>query len=510
MARKKVPNQSTESPDANHRSTNLSQTSVASERTYPPSLVTNSSCTLRPKSKMSTPPGSGSAASGEPKKRRNKSSAYPVSLTSVIVGLTVLTVYLAPTIPHVCLEVLWSYLFQVDALHGGWRPVTEEVLKKYGTDICNIQRISVKDLTPSRFEEDFRFKKPVLVTFPNGIKDWTDPYLWSRPGLLSAYSNWTLHSGQSLEIVRAGGNAQHKTTLSEFVERLLGETNETTNEPLFYGFDRRFYYDTELPHSLRLPVYFHTDHSKDDSIFFLGSSLTGVVFHKHSDTWNAVAYGKKRWFLYPTTRTPPGGVYHGFTLMDWFHKVYPQLTEAEKPIECVQRGGEILYLPEGMYHATLNLGDTIALAIQKKDPTIESEILSYEATRLNNLMAEAPDEKSKKSINLRLREIYEKTSELLPENAEAYHKLGITLFSLELYHDALPLFMKAIVLDPYFVLAYIHMAKTLSKGTELMPELVPFWHYYKHCQLQLGDLEGAEQSEKVIAQLQMNQQLKNS
>ena len=41
-----------------------------------------------------------------------------------------------------------------------------------------------------------------------------------------------------------------------------------------------------------------------DSIFFLGASGSGVVFHKHSDTWNAVVFGRKRWFLYPMTNTP--------------------------------------------------------------------------------------------------------------------------------------------------------------------------------------------------------------
>ena len=47
--------------------------------------------------------------------------------------------------------------------------------------------------------------------------------------------------------------------------------------------------------------------SRDESIFFLGASKTGVVFHKHSDTWNGVVYGNKRWFLYPSHNTPPGG-----------------------------------------------------------------------------------------------------------------------------------------------------------------------------------------------------------
>jgi hypothetical protein len=38
------------------------------------------------------------------------------------------------------------------------------------------------------------------------------------------------------------------------------------------------------------------------------------------------------------------GVYPGFTQIEWFEKVYPLLAESEKPQECVQKAGEILYL----------------------------------------------------------------------------------------------------------------------------------------------------------------------
>ena len=45
----------------------------------------------------------------------------------------------------------------------------------------------------------------------------------------------------------------------------------------------------------------------DSSIFFLGGSGSGVSFHKHADAWNGVIFGRKRWFLYPPQKTPPGG-----------------------------------------------------------------------------------------------------------------------------------------------------------------------------------------------------------
>ncbi|CAL1543347.1 unnamed protein product [Lymnaea stagnalis] len=471
--------------------------------------------------------------------------------TALVVGLTLSTLILFKEVRYLDREASQEERF------GGWRPASDDILQKYGSDVCSVERVSVHDLSPERFEEEFRFKKSVLVTFPKGSAGWTDPYQWSRQGLVDAYSSWAIHSGQSLEIVRAGGNAKHKTSFLDFVEKLLDNPKNGTQEPMNYGFDRHFYWETKLPETLRLPKYFQVNNVTEDSIFFLGSSMTGVVFHKHSDTWNGVVYGQKRWFLYPTNKSPPGGIHHGYSLLDWVNNVYPNLPEADKPMECVQEAGEILYLPEGMYHATLNLGDTIALAIQKKTATLPSEVLSYEATSTINMLQDSPDNVPVDKFHQRLKEIYEKWHELLPENAEAVEKLGGTLYDMGQYKESLPLLMKAIKLDPYFVLAYVHMAKTLSKlreyqraevvfqkamevnpnlwdiykeygefllkqgrpadalpiykkGTELMPDLMPFWQYYKYCQQQVGDLEGAEETERAIVDLQAKKDLNNS
>ncbi|ESO91511.1 hypothetical protein LOTGIDRAFT_70151, partial [Lottia gigantea] len=90
-------------------------------------------------------------------------------------------------------------------------------------------------------------------------------------------------------------------------------------------------------------------------------SKSGVSFHKHAEGWNAIVFGKKRWFLYPKSKMPPGGMYPGYSQLDWYFSIYPALSEEDKPIECIQNEGEMMYLPESMYHSTINLGDTIAV-----------------------------------------------------------------------------------------------------------------------------------------------------
>jgi tetratricopeptide (TPR) repeat protein len=48
----------------------------------------------------------------------------------------------------------------------------------------------------------------------------------------------------------------------------------------------------------------------------------------------------------------------------WLTDVYPHLKASHKPNECIQQPGDILYIPEGWYHAVLNLDDVVAVTFQ--------------------------------------------------------------------------------------------------------------------------------------------------
>lgn len=429
--------------------------------------------------------------------------------------------------------------------NGGWRLPDADTLQRLGTSVCNIERISVTDLDTERFEKEFRFKKPVLVAFPNGAADWTDPHKWSQGDLRKTYGQWQTSSGSSVEIVRAGGNGDTRQSFIDFLDGLMRQTKPESAEAKFYLFDRDFYKESDLPSTLKLPPYFAVSDDLDDSIFFLGASGSGVVFHKHADTWNGVVFGNKRWFLYPISKTPPGGVYHGYTLLDWVERVYPNLEDKDKPLECVQRGGEILYLPEGYYHATLNLGDTIAVALQKKKAKMIAEKLSYEVTE----MSKAPNQTE---VNKKIVDNLTTLREILPGNTEVIMKLGEKYGDLGQHKQALELLQKTIELDPYFVLAYTVLGMNLAKlqrhdeaevmfqracelspglwdvhkeygmfllqrgkyaeavpvfkrGTVLRPDLLPFWSYLKAAQTESGDVDGAKETQRTIEHLKATQ-----
>lgn len=428
-----------------------------------------------------------------------------------------------------------------------WRPASKEAWKLYGSTKCTVDRRDASDLTVKEFEKEYRFKKPVIVRFPNGAKDWTNPRKWSLSSLKQEYGQWYVLSGNSLEIVRKGGNGDVQSSFTEFVDSLMQDKDEI-GEP-FYIFDRMFYNDSSLPRTLKPPKYFEIKDGIDDSIFFLGASSSGVSFHKHADAWNGVIYGQKRWFLYPTTHTPPGGVYPGFTQMEWYSKVYPSLTEDHAPMECVQEAGEILYLPEGTYHGTINLGDTVAIGIQKKLAATETEKLFYKEL---NLERAAPGANRDKLFQERIN-IFKKLHKLLPDNTEVMMKLGQALADSGQIQDGMKFTQLAIDKDPHFLIAHLNKAKmhiqinekqkaeeilkfTLKmnpklwdihatygdflmnnqrfkeavhmykKGTEVKPDLLPFWANLRNAQQQSGDIQGARETNLVIERLHKEQQ----
>lgn len=113
-----------------------------------------------------------------------------------------------------------------------WRPASKEAWKLYGSTKCTVDRRDASDLTLKEFEDEYRFKKPVIVRFPNGAKDWTNPRKWSLSSLKQEYGQWYVLSGNSLEIVRKGGNGDVQSSFTEFVDSLMQDKDEI-GEPLY-------------------------------------------------------------------------------------------------------------------------------------------------------------------------------------------------------------------------------------------------------------------------------------
>ena len=94
----------------------------------------------------------------------------------------------------------------------------------------------------------------------------------------------------------------------------------------------------------------------------------GLHWHSHQEALLQLMHGTKYWALMPAFRTPPGGI--GVTSHNEWHATrYAAFQKAggEAHVQrCIQEPGDIVYAPEHWEHAIVNLGETIALGLQKR------------------------------------------------------------------------------------------------------------------------------------------------
>ena len=102
-----------------------------------------------------------------------------------------------------------------------------------------------------------------------------------------------------------------------------------------------------------------------ENILVRGAGGTGTLFHNHGAALNVLAFGAKRWLLHApgwegrkSWRRITGGA-RRITVVDFVEKVLPRLPEAELPLDCMQEQGDIMYVPSGWQHATLNTMETV-------------------------------------------------------------------------------------------------------------------------------------------------------
>ena len=97
--------------------------------------------------------------------------------------------------------------------------------------------------------------------------------------------------------------------------------------------------------------------------YYLGGKMTGAPFHIHSDALNLAVSGKKRWWLV----TPRDAVWSRRHIQEYVEggKGGPDgggvsgegKGVAERPMECVQRAGDMVYVPGDWGHAAMNIED---------------------------------------------------------------------------------------------------------------------------------------------------------
>jgi ribosomal protein L16 Arg81 hydroxylase len=246
-------------------------------------------------------------------------------------------------------------------------------------DICRIKRARAcsfdKDtedcMSKKTFLKNFYTKQPLLIS---GFMDsWIARESFQKDAFLNNHGSVPVDVGTSAEILFFEGTAHSdKIPLREFTERMLSGEDIFVFEP-----EHDFYLDDFIIPSWLTQMTPEPGRHKENvqtqwgesiakwTILSFGGNEAGLGWHMHGNSWLGLVSGRKRWFLYePGKALPKQRSVPLLSSARWVSFILPQLSSAERPQECVQLPGEIMYLPAAWAHLTMNEGVALGIGAQ--------------------------------------------------------------------------------------------------------------------------------------------------
>ena len=234
-----------------------------------------------------------------------------------------------------------------------------------GSTYCDFDRVSVNDLTSDDFLNKYALAgKPVII---DGLfDDWPALRKWTYESFLKTYGK------RKVDVMRSSDVQDHfrdrdftertNMRVKEFLEKLLNNEDK--------GIDDKMYLLGESLGKMTrkdwiAPDYLHLFISSPEELiplFYLGAPGSSYYLHAHASVFNMLVFGQKRWML-----IPPDGLY-GMKNTEP-DVIMTNFTRAEldalpiRPLECVQRSGETMFIPQKWAHAIVNEKISIGLSM---------------------------------------------------------------------------------------------------------------------------------------------------
>jgi hypothetical protein len=357
---------------------------------------------------------------------------------------------------------------------------------RFATARCTIDRLPAVEAARA-FGATYAGRRPLLITGLFGGSG-LPPALgaFSRGSLLADHGHRRVSVGRSASIpLHWHWSADKLHTLEGFVELMEARQAPLDTEPL-YMFDKTILaaeasatggalHDVVLnfiPDWVMGGVGMAGRHYSA-SFLTMGAAESGVQFHRHNEGWNLLLAGAKRWFLFPPDRMPtPHYPASYIPIRDWVDDHYPGLPQLGPSgatsglAECVQRRGELLYVPEGWYHATVNLADTVAVAGQRAAARgFDTDILTPGHRLWDTAYGRQPS-----SEQLAL---YDELLEAFPEHQEGTYNKAVSQFELGRVDEAILTMGRAVQLNKFHAEAAHNLGVyTLAKISRVAATMV--------------------------------------
>lgn len=360
---------------------------------------------------------------------------------------------------------------------GGWECFDPEALpssvatRRGASEFCDFPSFDAQNVPAELLGDRGWAHKPFILRGDRGVLG--QQARFEMQSLLRAAKLHQLGAdlGYSWDIVLNSGSGPSRVKLEDFLLRLMRldwyDGDAPLERPYMFGRHEPLAraLDASIPVHTFIRSWSNKSFARDDAqvaIVLIGGAGSGVGFHRHAAAIQATLYGRKRWLLYPPDGNPPGGMKGDWPVYDWHTIVYPNLSADQAPLECVQGPGDVFYVPEGWYHAVLNLADSVALSAQHDG-------FSNKSMKATNKFREAKDPKHR----LRYARM---ASKLLPTSIESKIDLFDALVDAEKVEEAFGIITEVVQADPLFVHAQKAIFQLMKKfgAKDLLPALREF------------------------------------
>ena len=209
---------------------------------------------------------------------------------------------------------------------------------------CSIPR--EPGLTLQAFRSQYKGKGPVIFPSPSSSA--------AAQRALGAHvlrENFG-HLPVTLASSNSNSYAKQQSTLGAYLaQHLAPVTAADRADALWYLFGDTLLSPAWEPlHASLPPPPFDAPDDEPIYAWGVGGLHSGVPFHRHGAVYAEVMAGSKRWWLSPPHQVP---AFHGNATQLSYALQHP----AEEPgvLACTAHADEVLYIPAGWWHATLNL-----------------------------------------------------------------------------------------------------------------------------------------------------------
>lgn len=264
----------------------------------------------------------------------------------------------------------------------------------------DIDIVKVSSLTKSSFVRDyFSTQRPVLITDGafNGQSVWA---YWQKAAMVHKYGDLPLEFGESLHSALPAGvpsnlDPPRNTTLREWVEETMSKSNEmfvpgeSQTPPPFpwvahqmlsnrddlnpahaksaQEVGKLLSQDVKRPGILNICLPLPKDN--EPLQLTLGPAGSGVPVKARQNAWDLLLVGRKRWYfispphIFNATELPArvAGRIHVKSTAEWLRDHAPKLKKKGLIAEVTQYPGDVVFIPHGWVHATLNLVDSVSI-----------------------------------------------------------------------------------------------------------------------------------------------------